>query len=47
MKNALFFIFLLLQFPSKITAQEPSEKIVNYRWKANWIAPQNINLKEF
>ena len=47
MKKSLFLLFLLLQFSLKIIAQEPSEKIINYRWKAEWIAPQNVNLKEF
>ena len=47
MKKSFFFILFLFQFSSKITAQQPSEKIVNFRWKAEWIAPQNVNLKEF
>lgn len=47
MKKSLFFLFFLLESYSKITAQQPSEKIINYRWKAEWIAPQNVNLKEF
>jgi alpha-L-rhamnosidase len=47
MKKPFPFIFLLLQLFSKIAAQQPSEKIINYRWKAEWIAPQNVNLKDF
>jgi alpha-L-rhamnosidase len=47
MKKSLFFLSLLLQCSSKITAQQPNENITNYRWKAEWIAPQNVNLKDF
>ncbi len=47
MKKSIFFVFLLLHFFSKITAQQPNENIINYRWKAEWIAPQNVNLKDF
>ena len=47
MKKSLLLFFLLLQFFSKIFAQQPNENIINYRWKAEWIAPQNVNLKDF
>jgi alpha-L-rhamnosidase len=47
MKKSLFFLFFLLQLLSKNNAQKPNENIVNHRWKAEWIAPQNTNLKEF
>jgi len=47
MKSTLFFLYLLFQFTSNITAQQPSDQVLNFRWKANWIAPQNVNLKEF
>jgi alpha-L-rhamnosidase len=47
MKKSLFFLFVLLQFSSKNFAQKPSDSIVNLRWRAEWIAPQNVNLKDF
>ena len=47
MKKLLNLIIILVIFAQKNFAQQPSENIVNFRWKAEWIAPQNVNLKEF
>ncbi len=47
MKKLLFLLFVLLQFSSKNFAQKPSDAVVNLRWKAEWIAPQNVSLKDF
>ncbi|PWK26906.1 alpha-L-rhamnosidase-like protein [Arcicella aurantiaca] len=42
---SLLLLFLLTL--SKITAQEPAPNLLNRRWRADWIAPQNVNLKDF
>ena len=47
MKKIILFLSLSLIYFSKTSAQQPNENIVNYRWKAVWIAPQNVNLKAF
>ena len=47
MKKLLLFLYILVISTLKNNAQQPSEKVINYRWKAEWIAPQNVNLKAF
>eukprot|EP00388_Colpodella_angusta_P020022 GDKJ01049984.1.p1 GENE.GDKJ01049984.1~~GDKJ01049984.1.p1 ORF type:complete len:798 (+),score=103.34 GDKJ01049984.1:145-2538(+) len=39
------FISLILSLP--ISAQQASQKVLTQRWQADWIAPQNVNLKDF
>jgi alpha-L-rhamnosidase len=44
----LILLFLVISLNSQYTtAQQPNETVVNQRWKADWIAPQNINLTDF
>ncbi len=47
MKKYLVFLSFLCQILNSGFAQKPAEAIVNFRWKANWIAPQDVNLKDF
>ena len=47
MKKLLPLLIILLVFIQKNFAQSPAENIINFRWQAEWIAPQNVNLKEF
>ena len=47
MKKLPYLIIIFLICTQKNFAQQPAENIVNFRWKADWIAPQNVNLKEF
>ncbi|MBB6004574.1 alpha-L-rhamnosidase N-terminal domain-containing protein [Arcicella rosea] len=42
--QALLFS-LLISLP--LSAQKASQKVLTQRWQADWIAPQNINLKDF
>lgn len=39
------FISLILSLP--LSAQQASQKVLTQRWQADWIAPQNVNLKDF
>lgn len=43
----LLFLLLFCNLTLDNLAQSPAENIVNFRWKAEWIAPVNINLKDF
>jgi alpha-L-rhamnosidase len=47
MKKALTLFLLLSISFYKIFAQQPANQVVNFPWKASWIAPQNVSLKEF
>ncbi|MEA5258827.1 alpha-L-rhamnosidase N-terminal domain-containing protein [Arcicella aquatica] len=40
-------LLISLIFTLPITAQQISPKVLKQRWQANWIAPQNVNLKDF
>lgn len=42
--QALLFS-LLISLP--LSAQKASQKVLTQRWQADWIAPQNVNLKDF
>ena len=45
-KYCLFLLFFAF-FTHNLTAQQPNPNLLNRRWKADWIAPQNVNLKDF
>ena len=47
MKKTLVFLLLLSFVINQTPAQKPSDQVVNFPWKAVWIAPQNVSLKEF
>ena len=47
MKKLLPLLIILLVFIQKNFAQQPAEDVINIRWQAEWIAPQNVSLKDF
>lgn len=46
MKVLQALLFSLL-FSISLSAQKASQKVLTQRWQADWIAPQNVNLKDF
>lgn len=40
-------LFISLIFSLPLSAQQASQKVLTQRWQADWIAPQNVNLKDF
>ena len=47
MKNFVLISLLMAAFISTISAQQPTENVLHFPWKAQWIAPQNVHLKTF
>jgi hypothetical protein len=47
MKKSFLFLVIFFLLTLRNNAQQPSDNVINFRWKAEWIAPQNVNLKEF
>lgn len=46
MKKGFYSLLLICSFFAAFT-QQPAEYWLGHRWKADWIAPQNVNLKSF
>lgn len=47
MKKILTIFIFLTVFIPRIFPQQPANQVVNYPWKAEWVGPQNVSLKDF